>query len=47
MKRPTKKQIAAARDYIRKHDFEIKVHAICQLLGYTRKVRLLDQLKGR
>lgn len=40
--KPTNKQIAAAKKYIRDHEFEIRVHAICQILGYTRKVRELE-----
>lgn len=44
-KKPTKKQIDAAREYIREHEFEIKVHAICQILGYTRKVREMEGQK--
>lgn len=43
-KKPSKKQVARAREYIREHEFEIRVHAICQLLGYTRKVRELERL---
>ena len=41
-KGPTKRQIAAAKKYVREHEIEITVHTLCQLLGYTRKVRELE-----